>query len=87
MRFDSHIKVIDMNKIHKPLSGAQLYLLRLFAWCDTDEEVNEVKEVLLAHFQERVDEGLARLREEGRFKDESETYGMLYAHERISSPS
>jgi len=54
----------------RTLTPAQLHLLKLFAFNDSDEFVREIQDVLTRHFQEKLDKEIDRLWEEGVFSDE-----------------
>jgi hypothetical protein len=71
-----------MKTLSKPLSNGQLHLLKLFRWCDSDEDVNEMKEVLLKHFRQRVDEEMDKVRIEKGI-DQQAVDQMMNAHDRI----
>ena len=54
----------------KTLTPAQLHLLKLFSFDDSDEFVHEIQEVLTQHFQKKLEAETCRLWEEGIFSDE-----------------
>lgn len=54
----------------KPLTPAQLHLLKLFAYNDSDEFVREIQDVLTRHFQTKLDAKVAQLWKDGVFSDE-----------------
>lgn len=49
----------------RTLTPAQLHLLKLFAYNDSDDYAREIQEVLTRHFQKKLDEEADRLWQEG----------------------
>lgn len=54
----------------RKLTPAQMHLLRMFSFNDSDEYVREIQEVLTRHFQEKLDKEIDRLWKEGVLSDE-----------------
>ena len=44
---------------------AQLFLLEMFSHIKTEEELQEIKDVLAAHYAKKVEEGIAELEAKG----------------------
>ena len=54
----------------KTLTPAQMHLLKLFAYNNSDEFAREIQDVLTRHFQEKLEKEVDRLWDEGVFSDE-----------------
>lgn len=53
----------------RTLTPAQLHLLKLFAYNDSDDFAHEIQDVLTMHFQKKLDEESDRLWDEGILDD------------------
>lgn len=60
------------EKINTPrkLTPAQMHLLKMFSFNDSEEYVREIQEVLTQHFQKKLDEKLNQLRKDGIITEE-----------------
>jgi hypothetical protein len=63
------------------LNPVQLHLLEMFAWTEGEEELAELKEVLVKYYREKVDREMDRLTAEGVISPES-IEAQRYLHER-----
>jgi hypothetical protein len=66
---------------YSPLNATQLHLLKIFSYTKKEEDLQELKVVLLDFYQKKLDEETDRLWDEGKINDEK-IEEMLNTHYR-----
>jgi hypothetical protein len=71
-------------KLKYPLNPVQLHLVETFSWCDPNDTqlTNDLNDLILKFFQERVDKGMEQICIEKGI-DQKAVDQMLHAHDRL----
>lgn len=61
---------MEGKTLRGPLNEAQMSVLRMLAHMKTVEEVNELQQVILDYYARKIDSGMDKLWEEGKWSQE-----------------
>ncbi|GHT38226.1 hypothetical protein AGMMS49965_00930 [Bacteroidia bacterium] len=64
-----------------PLNSVQIHLLKMFAFNKQEENLSELKSMLLKFYRAKVDEEAAKVWDDKNLSDEK-IEAMLYSHKR-----